>query len=68
MADRWGLDLGALNITVHLLFGARDQVHSPDHGAVLASRIPGADRQVLPEAGGALLWTHPDVVFDAAGI
>lgn len=26
-----------------------------DHGALLASRIPGATRQVLPEAGGALL-------------
>ncbi len=66
--DRWGLNLDAVNTPVHLLFGARDQVHSPDHGAVLASRIPGAARQVLPEAGGALLWTHPDVVFDVAGI
>lgn len=66
--DRWQLNLGAVNTPVHLLFGARDQVHSPDHGALLASRIPGATRRVLPEAGGALLWTHSDVVFDAAGL
>ncbi|WP_423494163.1 alpha/beta hydrolase [Microbacterium esteraromaticum] len=62
----WPVDLASITIPVTVLFGARDQVHSPDHGSFLTDRLPRARRTVIPEAGGALLWTHADVVFDAA--
>lgn len=62
----WGLDLGALTCPVSMLFGADDRSHSPDLGATLASRIPACERDVVPDAGGALLWTHADLVLDRA--
>lgn len=62
----WPLDLARIDAAVVVLFGGRDDVHSPDHGAILASRLPRARRCVLPDAGGALLWTHADLVLDAA--
>ncbi|GAA1230520.1 hypothetical protein GCM10009588_04110 [Microbacterium phyllosphaerae] len=62
----WPVDLDEITVPVTVLFGARDRVHSPDHGLLLAARIPHARRTVLSEAGGALLWTHPDLVIDAA--
>jgi pimeloyl-ACP methyl ester carboxylesterase len=57
---RWNFELGAIEVPVHLWYGALDHspVHSPDHGAILATRIPGARRTVVDQAGGALLWTH----------
>lgn len=63
---RWPLDLATITTPVAVLFGARDQVHSPDHGAILASRLPNATRTVIEDAGGALLWTHAGMVFDTA--
>lgn len=65
-AARWPIDLAAITIPVTVLFGVRDQVHSPDHGALLTSRFPHARRRVIDEAGGALLWTHAELVFDTA--
>lgn len=62
----WPIDLSRVAGAVIVLFGDRDHVHSPDHGAVLASRLPGARRTVIPDAGGALLWTHADLILDAA--
>lgn len=62
----WPFDLAEISAPVSVLFGARDQVHSPDHGVILTSRIPQAHRTVLNEAGGALLWTHANLVLDAA--
>ncbi|MBH1937593.1 alpha/beta hydrolase [Streptomyces sp. AV19] len=55
---RWGIDLASIAIPVTLWYGADDTGHSPDLGAGLASRIPGAVRHVVPGAGGSLLWTH----------
>jgi pimeloyl-ACP methyl ester carboxylesterase len=54
-------------VPVHLWYGAHDTstVHSPDHGAELAPRIPGARRHLIPEAGGALLWTHAEAILAA---
>lgn len=47
-------------VPVDLWYGARDAstVHSPDLGATLASRLPGASRVVLADGGGSLLWTR----------
>jgi len=63
---RWPLDLDAITTPVAVLFGADDQVHSPDHGALLTTRLPNARRTVISNAGGALLWTHSDLVFNTA--
>lgn len=62
----WNIDLAAIDCPVQILFGAQDLTHSPDHGETLASRIPGASREVLEDAGGALLWTHAERVLGAA--
>src|SRR5690554_3014370 len=61
----WGLPLGEMRTAATIMFGAGDLGHSPDHGATLANRIGNARRNVLADAGGALLWTHPHKVFEA---
>ncbi|MFC0672983.1 alpha/beta fold hydrolase [Brachybacterium hainanense] len=61
----WSLALEDLDVPVTILFGERDAGHSPDLGLTLAARIPTARRTVVPEAGGALLWTHPQLVLEA---
>ncbi|MFD0904098.1 alpha/beta fold hydrolase [Actinomadura sediminis] len=55
---RWPFALKDIAVPVDLWYGERDTSHSPDNGAFLADRIPGAHRHVVPEIGGALLWTH----------
>ncbi|GAA0239009.1 alpha/beta hydrolase [Cryptosporangium japonicum] len=57
---RWPFDPAEIRVPVTLWYGARDTspVHSPDFGASLARRIPGAARHLLPDEGGALLWTR----------
>lgn len=35
----------------------------PDNGALLVSRVPGADRRLVPGIGGALLWTHAEPIL-----
>ena len=49
-----------IRVPVHLWYGGLDAspLHSPDHGASLARRIPGAARTLVEGAGGAILWTH----------
>ncbi|AUX48020.1 alpha/beta hydrolase [Sorangium cellulosum] len=61
----WPFDPGTLRVPVDLWYGARDTstVHSPDFGASLAGRLPAAERRVLPEAGGSLLWTHAEEIL-----
>lgn len=63
--SRWPFELGALTVPVDLWYGALDTstVHSPNHGQTLAARIPTARRQVEPDAGGALLWTHAEPIL-----
>ncbi|KWT62196.1 alpha/beta hydrolase [Streptomyces albus subsp. albus] len=60
---RWGLDLAAIGIPVDVWYGAEDRSHSPDQGAGLARRIPGAVRHIVPGIGGAVLWTAADQIF-----
>ncbi|MEV7013146.1 alpha/beta hydrolase [Streptosporangium sp. NPDC051022] len=54
---RWGIDLSSIRVPVDLWYGREDVGHSPDLGAGLAHRIPGAVRHVVPGIGGAVLWT-----------
>ncbi|UOE20753.1 alpha/beta hydrolase [Thermobifida halotolerans] len=63
----WPFDLARITVPVELWYGAHDTgaVHSPDHGATLAARIPTARRHLLDDAGGSLLWTHGDRVLDS---
>jgi len=58
--SRWPFDPADITIPVDLWYGGHDTstVHSPDHGASLARRIPGSRRNLLPDAGGSMLWTH----------
>jgi pimeloyl-ACP methyl ester carboxylesterase len=62
---RWPFEPGEISVPVDLWYGAHDAspVHSPDHGAVLARRIPTARRHLLPDAGGSLLWTHAEEIL-----
>ncbi|MFF4078584.1 alpha/beta fold hydrolase [Streptomyces sp. NPDC001777] len=60
---RWGIGLSDIAVPVDLWYGQEDTGHSPDHGAGLASRIPGAVRHLVPEAGGSVLWTHAEQVL-----
>jgi pimeloyl-ACP methyl ester carboxylesterase len=64
---RWPFELSSIQVPVALWYGGRDTstVHSPDHGAVLARRIPTARRHLLPEAGGSLLWTHAEEILQS---
>ncbi|MEU7159145.1 alpha/beta fold hydrolase [Streptomyces chrestomyceticus] len=55
---RWPIALDKIRVPVDIWYGEQDISHSPDHGALLAARMPGARRHVVPGAGGALLWTH----------
>jgi pimeloyl-ACP methyl ester carboxylesterase len=61
----WPFDVASIRVPIDLWYGALDAspVHSPDLGATLARRIPGARRRVLDDAGGALLWTHGEQVL-----
>lgn len=61
----WHLGLNTIDIPVTIMFGSNDTGHSPDHGQTLAKRIPGSRRRLIPDAGGALLWTHPQLILDA---
>lgn len=60
---RWGIGLSDISVPVDLWYGEKDTGHSPDQGVRLASRIPGAVRHLVPEAGGAVLWTHAGQVL-----
>lgn len=60
---RWGIGLSDIEVPVDLWYGEKDTGHSPDQGAGLTSRIPGAVRHLVPDAGGAVLWTHAEQVL-----
>ncbi|MGW3656886.1 alpha/beta fold hydrolase [Streptomyces sp. NPDC005151] len=60
---RWDIALSDIDVPVDLWYGEKDTGHSPDQGVELASRIPGAVRHLVPDAGGAVLWTHAEQVL-----
>ncbi|PZG21694.1 alpha/beta hydrolase [Spongiactinospora gelatinilytica] len=61
--SRWPYDLGAIQIPVDLWYGEHDIGHSPDQGRTLAARIPGARHHLVPDAGGAVLWTRAEPIL-----
>ncbi|CAM04422.1 pimeloyl-ACP methyl ester carboxylesterase [Saccharopolyspora erythraea NRRL 2338] len=62
---RWPFAVEEIAVPVHLCYGEHDTspVHSPDLGASLAGRIPGATRHLMPDAGGSVLWTHAEAIL-----
>lgn len=60
---RWPFALDEIAVPVDIWYGEQDTGHSPDNGALLAARVPGARRHVVPGNGGALLWTHPEPIL-----
>ncbi|MFI9237177.1 alpha/beta fold hydrolase [Streptomyces sp. NPDC053079] len=60
---RWPFTLDGIAVPVDIWYGEQDAGHSPDNGALLASRIPGAHRRLVPGIGGALLWTHAEPIL-----
>jgi pimeloyl-ACP methyl ester carboxylesterase len=63
--SRWPFDPANICVPVDLWYGQRDSSpgHSPDLGSFLAQRIRTAHRHVVPDAAGALLWTHTDAIL-----
>lgn len=61
----WELPFGDIPCEVDVLMGELDGHHSADGGETLARRIP-AGLTVVPGAGGALLWTHDELVLRTA--
>jgi len=62
--SRWAIPLAHIGIPVDIWYGQEDRSHSPDNGATLTGRIPGAHRTVVPDIGGAVLWTHAQPILD----
>ncbi|QUX27036.1 alpha/beta hydrolase [Nocardiopsis akebiae] len=60
---RWPFALDAIAVPVDIWYGELDTSHSPDGGSLLAARVPGASHHVVPDAGGALLWTHAESIL-----
>ncbi len=60
---RWTFDPARITVAVDVWYGEQDTSHSPDQGALLASRVPGAVRRVVPGIGGAVLWTHAEEIL-----
>ncbi|WP_234025124.1 MULTISPECIES: alpha/beta hydrolase [unclassified Streptomyces] len=60
---RWPFALDEITIPVEIWYGEQDTSHSPDNGALLAARMPGAQHHVVPDTGGALLWTHAESIL-----
>jgi pimeloyl-ACP methyl ester carboxylesterase len=65
--QRWPFDPSEIRVPAHLWYGSLDTspFHSPDHGATLAGRIPGAVRTVIDGSAGAILWTHGAEILTA---
>ncbi|UAK34421.1 alpha/beta hydrolase [Nocardia asteroides] len=60
---RWPFDLEKIAVPVDIWYGELDTSHSPDRGAFLSTRIPGARRHVVADVGGALLWVHAEPIL-----
>ncbi|WP_243719121.1 alpha/beta hydrolase [Actinomadura sp. KC06] len=60
---RWPFALDKIAVPVDIWYGEHDTSHSPDNGALLATRMTTAQRSVVPGIGGALLWTHAEKIL-----
>jgi pimeloyl-ACP methyl ester carboxylesterase len=56
----WAFTWDAITCPVDLWYGGKDAspVHSPDGGALMASRLKHANRHFFEDEGGSLLWTR----------
>ncbi|MER7009817.1 alpha/beta hydrolase [Saccharopolyspora sp. NPDC000359] len=63
--SRWPFAVADVRTPVDLWYGGLDTSpsHSPDHGTTLAGRLPSARHHLVPDAGGALLWTHAEPIL-----
>ncbi|MGW4026067.1 hypothetical protein [Streptomyces sp. NPDC005009] len=62
---RWGIVLASIAIPVDMWYGTEDVGHSPDQGAELTARIPGAVRPLIPGIRGVAPWTHGHRIVQA---
>lgn len=53
-----GVDLGAIDVPTRFVTGADDTVCPPAFAHWFAAQIPGADAEIVPDAGHGLLLTH----------
>ncbi|GAA1848018.1 alpha/beta hydrolase [Actinomadura bangladeshensis] len=60
---RWPFELSKISVPIDIWYGEHDTSHSPDNGALLATRMTTAQRNVVPGIGGALLWTHAEPIL-----
>jgi pimeloyl-ACP methyl ester carboxylesterase len=60
---RWPFDLAKIAVPVDVWYGEQDISHSPDNGATLAARIPGAVQHLVSGIGGAVLWTQAESIL-----
>lgn len=56
--SRWPIPFGHISVPVQIWYGEHDTTHSPDHGQLLAARLPNSRRHTVPNIGAAVLWTH----------
>ncbi len=61
----WPAPPEAVAAPVALWYGGADAspVHAPDGGAGLAARFPRATRRLIPDEGGAILWTQARAIL-----
>jgi pimeloyl-ACP methyl ester carboxylesterase len=63
--SRWPWRLEDISCHVDLWYGLEDTspVHAPDHGSILAKRLPRADHHLVKDEGSSLLWTAADSIL-----
>ncbi|CTQ67358.1 alpha/beta fold hydrolase [Roseibium alexandrii] len=63
----WTFTWDAITCPVDLWYGGKDAspVHSPDGGALMASRLKHANRHFFEDEGGSLLWTRSRDILTA---
>ncbi|WOI60413.1 alpha/beta fold hydrolase [Streptomyces fradiae] len=62
---RWPFEATGIDVPVDLWYGRGDTspVHSPDLGESLGRLLPAATRRLVPDASGAMLWTHAEDIL-----
>jgi pimeloyl-ACP methyl ester carboxylesterase len=58
--------LGAINVPTLIVQGRHDRARTPDHGAAMCDRIPGARLEIIEEAGHTPQLEAPSVFHEIA--
>ena len=58
-------ELPRIKARTSVIGAAEDRVFPPEHSRAIASAIPGAELQIVPDTGHGLLFERADVVIDA---